>query len=121
LHEKSCAHPFGENQRKRKENYTEKVMKDRYHVIIKDIYVVISRKRDKKIEKNAQETRARWRQEVRQEACTTRPKKRTGMGWLRLVDSFKLWVFFPEYRLFYRAVLQNRLIILRSLLIIATP
>jgi len=43
------------------------------------------------------------------------------MGWLRLVCSLKLWVSFKEYRLFYRALLQTRPIILRSLLIVATP
>ena len=43
------------------------------------------------------------------------------MGWLRLAGSLKLWVSFAEYRLFYRALLQNRPIILRSLLIEATP
>ena len=44
-----------------------------------------------------------------------------GMGWLRLVGSLKLQVSFAEYSLFYRALLQKRPIILRSLLIKATP
>jgi len=43
------------------------------------------------------------------------------MGWLRLVGSLKLQVSFAEYSLFYRALLQTRPIILRSLLIVATP
>ena len=43
------------------------------------------------------------------------------MGWLRLVGSIELSVSFAEYRLFYRALLQKRRIILRSLLIEATP
>jgi len=43
------------------------------------------------------------------------------MGWLRLIGSFKLQVSFAEYRLFYRSLLQKRTIILRSLLIVATP
>ena len=43
------------------------------------------------------------------------------MGWLRLVGSLKWQVSFAEYRLFYRALLQKRPIILRSLLIEATP
>jgi len=43
------------------------------------------------------------------------------MGWLWLVGSFKLYLSFAEYRLFYRALLQKRPIILRSLLSIATP
>jgi len=49
------------------------------------------------------------------------------MGWLRLVGSLKLQVSFAEYSLFYRALLQKRLVILRSLLIgwslliVATP
>jgi len=41
--------------------------------------------------------------------------------WLRLVGSLKLQVSFAENRLFYRALLQKRPIILRSLLIEATP
>ena len=44
-----------------------------------------------------------------------------GMGWLRLVGSLKLKVSFAEYYLFYRALLQKRPIILRSLPIVATP
>jgi len=43
------------------------------------------------------------------------------MGWLRLVGSLKLSVSFAEYRVFYRALLQKRPIILRSLLVEATP
>ena len=39
------------------------------------------------------------------------------MGWLRLVGSLKIYVSFAEYCLFYRALLQKRPIILRSLLI----
>jgi len=42
------------------------------------------------------------------------------MVWLRLVGSLKLQVSFAEYRLLYRALLQKRLIILRSLLTEAT-
>jgi len=38
------------------------------------------------------------------------------MGWLRLVGSLNLQVSFAEYRFFYRALLQKRPIILRSLL-----
>ena len=43
------------------------------------------------------------------------------MGWLRLVGSFKLYVSVAEYHLFCRALLQKRPIILRSLIIEATP
>ena len=43
------------------------------------------------------------------------------MGWLRLVVSFKSQVSFAEYSLFYRALLQKRPVILRSLLTKATP
>ena len=42
-------------------------------------------------------------------------------GWLRLVGSLKLLVSFAVCSLFYRAFLQKRPIILRSLLIVATP
>ena len=38
------------------------------------------------------------------------------MGWLRLIGSLKLQVSFAEYRLFSRAFLQKRPVILRSLL-----
>ena len=43
------------------------------------------------------------------------------MGWLRLVGSLKWQVSFAEYRLFHRALLQKRPIILGILLIVATP
>ena len=43
------------------------------------------------------------------------------MGWLRGVGDFKLYVSFAEHRLFYRALLQKRPVILRRLLIVATP
>ena len=43
------------------------------------------------------------------------------MAWLPSVASLKLYVSFAEYSLFYRALLQKRPIILRSLHIIATP
>ena len=43
------------------------------------------------------------------------------MGWLRVVGSLKLQLSFAEYSLFYKALLQKRPIILRSLLIEATP
>jgi len=43
------------------------------------------------------------------------------VGWLWLVGSFKLYVSFAGFRLFYRALLQKRPILLRSLLIVATP
>ena len=43
------------------------------------------------------------------------------MGRLRLVGSLKLYVTLAEYRLFRRSLLQKRRIILRSLLIVATP
>jgi len=42
-------------------------------------------------------------------------------GWLRSVGSIKSLVSFAEYRLFYRALLQKRPRISRSLLIVATP
>jgi len=45
----------------------------------------------------------------------------TSMGWLRLVSSLKLQVSFAEHRLFYRALLQKRPVILRSLLVVAAP
>ena len=45
----------------------------------------------------------------------------TNMGWLRLVGALKLQVSFAEYSLFYRALLQKKPIILRSLLVVATP
>jgi len=43
------------------------------------------------------------------------------MGWLRSVGSIKLKVSFAEYRLFYRALLQKRPIILSILLTVANP
>jgi len=46
--------------------------------------------------------------------------QRSGMGWLRLVGSIKLLVFFAEERLFYGALRHKRPIILSILLIVAT-
>jgi len=43
------------------------------------------------------------------------------MGRLRFVGSLKVYVSFAEYSLIYRALLQKRPKILRSLLIVATP
>ena len=43
------------------------------------------------------------------------------MGWLRSVGSLKLYVSLENIGLFCRALLQKRPIILRSLLIVATP
>jgi len=43
------------------------------------------------------------------------------MGWLRLVGSIRLQVSFAEHSLFYRALLQKRLIILSMLLTEAIP
>ena len=40
----------------------------------------------------------------------------SSIGWVRLVGSLKLYVSFAEYSLFNRALLQERPIILRSLL-----
>jgi len=57
-------------------------------------------------------------------AMTTKSCRRCsddGMGWLRLVGSSNLQVSLAEYSLFNRALLQKRPIILRSLLIVATP
>ena len=42
------------------------------------------------------------------------------MGWLRLLGSLKWYVSFADCSLFYRALLQKRRVILRSLLIVAT-
>ena len=52
-------------------------------------------------------------------------KENTSCWWtmecLRLVGSLKIQVSFAEYSLFYRALLQKRPVILRSLLTEATP
>jgi len=43
------------------------------------------------------------------------------MGWIRLVGTLKVQVSIAEYKPFYRALLQKKPIILRSLRIVATP
>jgi len=43
------------------------------------------------------------------------------VGWLRLVGSLKLYVSLENIGLFYRALLQKRPILSRSILIVATP
>ena len=45
----------------------------------------------------------------------------TRVGWLRIVDSLKLYVSVAEYRLFYMALLRKRAIVLRRLRIVGTP
>ena len=50
-----------------------------------------------------------------------RDKQRWGDGGVVVVGSLKLYVFFAEYDLYYRSLLQKRPIILRSLLIVDTP
>jgi len=52
--------------------------------------------------------------------CLMSQPQMSDKGWLRLVASFKLHVSFVEYRLFYRALLQKRPIIVRRLLAEAT-
>ena len=46
---------------------------------------------------------------------------RAGMGWRRVVGSLRLQVSFAEYRLFDRAILQRRPVLVRSLRIVAIP
>jgi len=58
---------------------------------------------------------------ITQDACIVLYQTRQHMVCLPLADSFKLQVSFAEYRLFNRALLQKRPIILRSLLMVATP
>jgi len=58
---------------------------------------------------------------LQKQLCKSSTHFRGGMGWLRLVGSLKLYVSFAGYSLFYRALLQKRPMILRSLLIVATP
>ena len=53
--------------------------------------------------------------------CTLFLQRKIRMGWLRVVGSLKLQVSFAEYRLFSWAPLHQRRIILRSLIIVATP
>jgi len=69
--------------------------------------------------KESQLTNSLW---IRHDSVwTSHGSLRMHMGWLRLVGSLELQVSFPEYCLFYRALLQKRPIFLRSLLIVATP
>jgi hypothetical protein len=66
----------------------------------------------------------RWRAGVCVCGRLLRQMRRTWliyMGWLCLVCSFKLQASFAEYTLFYWALLQKRPVILRKLLIEATP
>jgi len=53
--------------------------------------------------------------------CRSLYLSNTDLGWLRFVGSLKSWAFFAEYSIFCRAFLQKRPVILRSLLIVATP
>jgi len=80
---------------------------------------VCVRKRKREKEEGKAE---RDEENVRREKDTAHaPASINDTGWLRLVGSLKLQVSFAEYPLFYRALLQKRPIISRSLLIVATP
>jgi len=57
----------------------------------------------------------------KRDQCDRHSALRDTTRWLRLVGSFKSSVSFVKYSLFYRALLQKRPILLRSLLIVATP
>ena len=52
---------------------------------------------------------------------TWRSQEDEDIGWLQVVGSLKLYVSFAEHCPFYRALLQKRPIILKSLLIVANP
>ena len=64
--------------------------------------------------------KARWTLSLPQ-TSRANPVQCCSMGWLRSVGSIKWQVSFEEYRLFYRALLQKRPIILSILLTKATP
>jgi len=65
------------------------------------------------------ESRAHCMQGVRKSYIFSHDK--ACMGWLVLVGSLKLLVSFAEYRLFCRALVHKRPVILRNLLVEATP
>jgi len=54
--------------------------------------------------------------ETRENGGRQSDSRKRGMGWLRLVGSMKLKISFAEYSLFYRALLQERPMILSILL-----
>ena len=54
-------------------------------------------------------------------ACEVHVSLVAAMGWLRLVDSLKLWVSFAKEPYKRDDILQKRPVILWSLLIVATP
>jgi len=81
---------------------------------VEDRPVVISKKK-----KNQRcENQIGWVQDLGQlplqRTCpwyTGKKRENQDMVWLRLVGSFKLYVSFAKYRLFYRAILQKRPVI----------
>ena len=64
---------------------------------------------------------ARATEMTRQKRLAIQDTRDTNMGWLCSVGSIKSRVSFAEYTLFCRSLLQKRLIILRSRLIVANP
>jgi len=69
----------------------------------------------------AKRSRSRTLRNMYQSQCIRNLTGKSVYGWLRLVGSFKLYISLAEYPLFYRALLQKRPMILRSLLVAATP
>jgi len=66
----------------------------------------------------ALDTRNHW---IWQFWCMKPIRSQSTMGWLRLVGFLKLQVSFEEYSVFCMVLSEKRPIILRSLLIVATP
>jgi len=68
-----------------------------------------------------QDLRVRWTGILSDNRSRCHPRCRQAIGWLRLVGSLKLKVSFAKEPYERDDILQNRLEILRSLLIVATP
>ena len=81
------------------------------------------REREREREKERKSERAREREQQGQKRSTYMSAQvcSRAMRWLLLVGSLNFWISFAEYSLFYRALLQKSPIILRSLIIVATP
>ena len=92
------------------------------------MFVVFVREGDKDVEEDRETGRERGKERERARKTESETFSQAlsvptppCMGWLLLVGSLKLQAFSAEYSLFHRALLQKRPLILRSLLIVATP
>ena len=101
--------------------YTYVTCEKHYPILTRDSHIQNPQTKSKSLQHQNPQTKSLQHQNL-QYVCVpyTKSALMSTMGWLRSVGSIQVRVSFAEYSLFYRALLQKRPMILRSLLIVAT-